>query len=267
MMFVHTEITGMRWERHRDAIRLSSFDPIIVNMMIEGVAEGDMDGRSFRETAGSFVFHDLGRPSVHVSSASRTYAVVLPRSLAEEWLAPIEELHGLVIGPPAADMVMSQAREVNRMLRRMTPATAERLGRVFLEMLAAAVADARPQIAPPAKATMLRNRAEEEIERRLGTEKITAEMLCRRLGVSRADLFAAFEGEGGVQKYALAARLERARAALGDLHRSEPVGDIAHRFGFSDASHLSRTFRARFGMTPRDYRRLTYRIETKADAG
>jgi AraC-like DNA-binding protein len=62
------------------------------------------------------------------------------------------------------------------------------------------------------------------------------------------------------------ARLERARAALADIDRGEAIGDIAHRFGFSDASHLSRTFRAHFGMTPREYRHLAAADRAAGDA-
>ena len=102
VMFVYTEISGMRWERRRQDIRVSDFDPIIVNMMIEGEAQGDMDGRPFHETAGTFHFHDLSRPSLHASTASLTYSVVIPRPVAEQWFAPLQDLHGLVIGGAAA---------------------------------------------------------------------------------------------------------------------------------------------------------------------
>lgn len=265
--FVYTEISGMRWERTWDSVRTSSFDPIIVNMMIEGFAEGDLGGRSFREPKGSILFHDLGKPSVHVSTASRTYALVVPRQIAKQWLGPLDDLHGLVISPPAADIVLSHAREVHRMLRRLSHDTAKRLGRVFHELIAAIVADDRPRVALPTKLSLLRTRAEAEVERRLGEESITSEGLCHRLGISRAALYEVFQGEGGLQKYALATRLERARAALADLHRVEAIGDIAHRLGFSDASHLSRTFRGRFGMTPRGYRRLAYQSGSVADPG
>lgn len=59
-----------------------------------------------------------------------------------------------------------------------------------------------------------------------------------------------------MQNYALALRLERARGAPAEIDRNEPIGDIAHRFGFCNASHLSLAFRARFGMGPLDYRHL-----------
>ncbi len=153
-------------------------------------------------------------------------------------------------------MLLDQAERTHRALRRLAADTAERLGRVLLELLAVALAEARPQVAPPLpRAAALRERAGEEIDRRL-SEAVSVSQLCRTLGVTRAALFAAFEPDGGVQKYAMRARLERARTALADLDRGEPIGDIAHRFGFSDASHLSRTFRSHFGMTPREYRHL-----------
>ena len=44
VLFAYTEITGMRWERRIQDIRESDFDPFIISMMIEGRAQGDMDG-------------------------------------------------------------------------------------------------------------------------------------------------------------------------------------------------------------------------------
>lgn len=254
--FVYCEITGMHWERRREAIRASSFDPIVINMMVEGLAEGDMDGRSFRQPAGHLLVADLGRHSIHVSSASVTHSVVIPREVAEKWLFPLGDLHGLVIGPPNTDMIFSQAREVRRNFGRITSGNAERLGRVFLEMIAGLVDDARRRHPVETESAALRARAVTLIDQLFDSKKVNAETLCRRLGVSRGQLFDAFRMEGGVQKYVLGLRLERGRAALADLGRSEAIGDIAHRLGFSDASHFSRTFRAHYGMTPRAYRNL-----------
>ncbi|EPH44212.1 helix-turn-helix domain-containing protein [Streptomyces aurantiacus] len=51
-------------------------------------------------------------------------------------------------------------------------------------------------------------------------------------------------------------RLERCRRDLADLRlRSRPIGAIASMWGFSDAAHFSRAFRAAYGMSPREYRR------------
>lgn len=255
--FVYTEITGQRWERRKEDIRESDFDPIIVNLMIEGLAQGDMNGQPFHEPAGSLHFHDLGLPSLHVSSASKTYAIVIPRAVAHARFGSLSALHGLVVSAPQSDMLFAHAAQVRRSLPRLPAALAAPLGRVFLDLIEILIGDAAPGDAPRASPEQaLQARAKEEIERRLGVGNITAADLSEALGVPRARLFAAFAEAGGVHGYIATQRLERARAAIVEVERGETIGSIAHRLGFSDASHLSRSFRARFGMTPREYRSL-----------
>lgn len=253
--FVHTKITGMRWERRRQDIRKSDFDPVIVNLMIDGFAQGDMDGRAFREPAGAFHFHDLTRPSDHVSTASDTYSLIIPRPVAVEWFGPLNGLHGLVVGGDRAAMLFSHAAQIHRSLPNLLLAQADGLGRIFLELLAVAQtglqSGASGRVTPEAA---LRRRAIEEIEQRLGAGEVRVADLCRLLGTTRGRLFAAFRADGGVQAYVLTERLARAQAALSDIELAEPIGSIAHRFGFSDAPHLSRAFRRRYGMSPREYR-------------
>lgn len=255
--FVYTEITGMLWERRIDDVRRSDFDPIVINMMIQGAAQGDMDGRAFHEPAGSLHFHDLGRPSLHVSTASLTYSVIIPRPVATELFGSLNDLHGLVIGGEAAAMLFAQAAQVRAALPRLRMAQAERLGRVFLELAAIAVAEVRPARSRTVTRTEVqRGRAEKEIEKRLGDGPLDIPALCRELGINRTRLFAMFRPDGGVQAFAMAERLKLARAALADLERAESVSAIAARLGFSDGGHLSHAFRRQFGMSPRDYRRL-----------
>jgi AraC-like DNA-binding protein len=256
IVFVHVEISGMRWERRLQDIRSSDFDPIIVNMMVEGAAQGDFDGREFREEAGNFHFHDLAKPSIHVSTASRTFSLIVPRPLASESLGTLDDLHGLVVRGACADLLLAHAGEAWRALPGLDRAAAPALGRSLLELLVVAAAQARASI-PPVGGTdpRLRREAETAIERQLN-RPLTITGLCRALNVSRKSLFAAFRNDGGVHAYVRAQRLELAKAALADLERAEPIGMIAVRLGFCDASHLTRLFRARYGMAPRDYRRL-----------
>jgi AraC-like DNA-binding protein len=257
VMFVHTEITGLRWERRLDDIRISDFDPLIVSLMKTGEAQGDFDGRAFHETAGTFHFHDLGRPSVHVSTASETYNLVIPRSLASRAFGALEDLHGLVVPEPRAALLFAHAEQVRRLLPTLTIEAGERLGWVFLDLLSVALDGLRP--APPGPvsgAHALRARAVALLETELGLGETTVEALGASLGVSRNRLFEAFKPDGGVRAFITVQRLERARAALADLGRNEPIGSVADRLGFSDPAHFSRLFRQRYGMTPREYRHL-----------
>ena len=47
------------------------------------------------EPSGAFHFHDLAKPSIHVSTASRTYSIVMPRPLASDLFGSIDDLHGI----------------------------------------------------------------------------------------------------------------------------------------------------------------------------
>ncbi len=255
--FARVEITGMRWERRLDDIRRSDFDHIIINMMKEGEAQGDLDGRAFHETAGSFHFHDLSRPSLHMSTASLTYSLIVPRPVAVEWFGALGDLHGLVVPQKEAALAFVLAEQVSGMLADLDADQAGRLGRMFLETMVVALTAVRPKpLNPVSAAALLREAAEDVIERRLGARDLGVDEIARTLGVSRGRLFAAFQGDGGVRAHVMTRRLERSRETLADLERDAPVGLIAHQLGFADAPHLSRTFRARYGMTPSQYRRL-----------
>ena len=256
IVFVYTEITGMRWERRLQDIRASDFDVIIVNMMVEGLAHGDFNGREFHEESGSFHFHDLAKPSIHVSTASRTYSLIIPRPLATGLFGTLDDLHGLVVKGACADLLLAHAEQAWKALPNLDRSGAPALGRSFLDLLVMTSAQARASAPPVGKNDIaLRRRAEAAIESQLN-KPLAILALCGALNVSRKSLFAAFRQDGGVYNYLRARRLERAREALADLERGEPIGTIAARLGFCDASHLTRLFRARYGMAPREYRRL-----------
>ncbi len=56
--------------------------------------------------------------------------------------------------------------------------------------------------------------------------------------------------------FILSARLERSKDVLCDAAQgARQIGDIAYRFGFSDAARFSHAFRKRFGASPSEYRR------------
>lgn len=75
-------------------------------------------------------------------------------------------------------------------------------------------------------------------------------------GISIRHLHRLFKQAGtSFGDYVRARRLERCRRDLADprLH-AIPVTEIAYAWGFSDSSHFSRSFRAAFGLTARQFR-------------
>ena len=94
-------------------------------------------------------------------------------------------------------------------------------------------------------------RVERAIDERLLDGALDAASLAAIAGLSEGRLGHAFREHVGlpVRAYVKWKRLERAALHLG---RGANVTEAAHAAGFSDAAHLSRTFRALLGLSPTD---------------
>lgn len=93
-----------------------------------------------------------------------------------------------------------------------------------------------------------------EIEARLDQHSLSAQEVASLHGVSTRYLQKLFEAEGGTfSEYVLRRRLERALLLL-QSSEAQPIGRIAFDVGFDDLSYFNRTFRRRFGSSPREIR-------------
>ena len=94
------------------------------------------------------------------------------------------------------------------------------------------------------------------IERKLGDPDITPVRIAQIEGISERYLQKLFETTGdNFTHYLRERRLQHCWSDLAnraEAHRS--VSDIAFNYGFSDAAHFSRSFRDRFGLSPRTFR-------------
>ena len=85
---------------------------------------------------------------------------------------------------------------------------------------------------------------------------LSPQRVADRFRVSVRTLHARFSQIGQTfGRWLLEARLDACGTALHDAHqRNLNISEIAYRIGFNDLSHFNKAFRARFGMTPRDWR-------------
>jgi len=97
-------------------------------------------------------------------------------------------------------------------------------------------------------------RALDLIEAGVG-QSITVAALARRIGISRRELLRLFRRElnDTPSRLLAARRLDRARALV--LNTRLPMATIADSVGFSSQSHLTSSYRTRFGITPAQQRR------------
>jgi AraC-like DNA-binding protein len=96
------------------------------------------------------------------------------------------------------------------------------------------------------------------IDANLGLPDLTPSAVASAHDISPRLLYKLFEREGtGVSEWIRARRLERCRRELADTSlRGESVLSIALRAGFQNSAHFSRLFKATYGISPREHRRV-----------
>lgn len=253
--FMYTDIASQRWKRDKRLVDLGR-DSIAVVVNLDGKAAGIAGRNDWVQMPGSAVLVDHRQTSLHDSAGGRSIGFSVPRHLAAEAGLDVTALHGMVLSPAESAMLTSHMFQIREALPRFAEEDAVRLGKSMLDMLVLTLKGASRTEAPGFRedpATLLL-RTRKEIQANLGSPALTITNLCRKLGVSRSTLHRLFEAGGGVQAYIRDMRLEAARQLLLNPENAERIGDIAERLGFSDAAHLSRLFKARFGETPSDCR-------------
>ncbi|MEO8883895.1 MAG: helix-turn-helix domain-containing protein [Devosia sp.] len=92
--------------------------------------------------------------------------------------------------------------------------------------------------------------------RNLHDADLSPGVVATHLGISVRTLHLRFQMLGeSFGRWLLARRLEACSKALLDPHQMvSGVSEIAYRWGFNDLSHFNRSFRCRFGMSPREWR-------------
>ena len=100
-------------------------------------------------------------------------------------------------------------------------------------------------------------RVRSAIEARLSDPKLNAATVAEAAGVSVRYANGLLAKEcTSIMRLALAMRLQRCRQALEDpLQNHRTLSEIARGWGFSDMTHFGRSFRAMYGVLPRDFRK------------
>lgn len=180
----------------------------------------------------------------------------VPTALALGRRAPVMRQRLIVaqrngLGALLADTVTSMAR----MRRELTAAQwTTALGAIF-ELTTGVFGEAEPQKLASSSRQLQHGRALRYIETHLGDPELSPRTIAAALGVSLRYVHGLFEGGPSIGATMLASRLDRCRDALVDpAFRHKSVSEIAYQWGFNDAAHFSRTFKARFGVSPRALR-------------
>jgi AraC-like DNA-binding protein len=251
-------------DRRRRHIRVLDADLCKVDVVARGEILLEQDGRQARLRAGDFAFVDLAHPAHWTNGwSTRVVAIAFPRGLLPLRADDVAGLTAVGLsgddGPGA--VFSSTARQVARQVDHLAPADGARVGAAALDLLTVALAgrlDRHREVPPDVARRALVQRVHAFIEGRLADPGLTPATVARAHHLSLRSLYKLFEGEEtSVAGLIRERRLARCRRDLLDpsLH-GVPVSAIAARWGLTNPAHFSRAFRAAYGASPVEYRRL-----------
>jgi AraC family transcriptional activator of tynA and feaB len=191
-------------------------------------------------------------------------SMVIPRAALDEvgggpWLT-----EGAVLDPiaPATRLLTSHLDTLSEVLPGLGSAAMSAARMAALELFVGALRTDSDVCSAESVRPALRASIERYIDRHLLNGAVTPAALAAAHWVSVRTVNRVFSATGQtVGEVVRARRLSRARADV--TEGDQPISVIAHRWGFSDTSHFSRTFKAHYGYSPTDYRN-TYRCDGPA---
>lgn len=264
------QVTGFRHSpgvarREPVQVRRDDRQTLQIVTMLQGSAVVEHNRTQAKMSAGDMVMHGAWHPFVGYAFAAAGSATV--STLALNILR-----HAIPVAAARVDQLLGRplraqgtAAILVRFLKdlftpdpgtRLRPREAEHLGNATLALTAAMLArlaDTETTLSPEVRRTELVARVRAFIDRHLGNPDLSPATLAAAHHISVRQLHRVFQEEGTTASALVRRRrLERCRHDL--AANLNPVHEIAARWGFTDAAHFSRVFRATYGHSPLDHR-------------
>jgi AraC-like DNA-binding protein len=256
MSLVNYRRDGSLSERDANHIRRDPGEAVTFVALREGASEGQTADRDYRLRPGEILVRDTTRPYRILSSGTDVVLLSLPRDMVSALVGDPRSMDGLVFGGGLMGLLHDHMMSLVAHLDRLRSVEPSQVVGMTEHLVAAALAPSRDacfQAAAPVS-DLLRRRAERYIARHLFAEDLTPDRIAVAIGVSRRRLYQLFDHTGGVARYIMGLRLDRARDMLASQHRAGLVKEVALSHGFKSEAHFCRSFKTRFDHAPSETR-------------
>ncbi len=254
LRFAAFESTSHEIVRSRQHVARAPADNYLISLQRHGQSRISQDDSRFVLEAGEIGILDGQRPFrvTFPGPVGRVIAVV-PRKMLDArapWLRRTP-MRKIAAESPFADLARRHLLQLARGDRDPGEGEASLLTENLCNLLALASAPAAPS-RPDAQVEALLGYCRQ----RLSDPDLSPQAVATHFGISLRTLHLRFEKVGQTfGRWVLDNRLEGCRRALRDpLQASSGISEVAYRWGFNDLSHFNKSFRARFGMTPGEWR-------------
>jgi len=254
LRFAMSESNPYRIARSRQQIDAIPSDHYSIYLQLAGQTISSMNDETYTFDANEIGVYDGRQPFRSLHGGRRAIAV-LPREMVERrapWLTrrPHHKLSG---DSPFAELARHHLVTLTNQDSALTETAMSVLSENLCNLVALASIDAVPDRLGP----------ELQLEailafcrRNLHDAELSPQRVADQLGMSVRTLHWRFKQTGQTfGRWVRENRLDGCAAALRDPNqRGRNISDIAFHWGFNDLSHFNKAFRARFNMTPREWR-------------
>lgn len=245
---------GRRTDNHRT---LDGADYVSISCKLEGSGRHISGHREMAITAGDvMVWRNIGDMGFVTEGWSRELIIRFPESLFRSSLGrDLPEPHwhlssNTSLGPMIASSIATFAACVDDLDDRSARAA---VGMIM--SMVRSVVESEAETRSSMRTTLYR-RISQYIENHVEDGDLTPAKIAEAHAISIRYLHMIFSRSGqSVSGFVREQRLQQCRQEIETRARGMTLADISHHWSFSDVPHLSRSFKERFGMTPRECRR------------
>ncbi len=257
-------LTRLEADRHRvlkndRQVRGSDVGYLKIVAPYRGTAGVEQWGRQAWVTPGEWCIYDT-TDSYRVANPVRVehLIVMVPKAPLVERGLPLEKLMAQRLGSQGgiSRLALQAMRGAWQELPSIAPSAARGVGETIIHLVQLSLLELAGRDSAPTQREALRESIKQLVARRLGDARLSVDAIAVELNCSRRQLYNAFGDEpDGVAGFILAQRLEACRRDFEDRHQDAiSITEIALRRGFNHPAHFSRAFKARFGVTPSEWR-------------
>ncbi|GHK01487.1 AraC family transcriptional regulator [Streptomyces sp. Y2F8-2] len=274
---VACEALELRLSRGPRSIAQDASEAVALLAPRNGTVRLAQDGRGAHVESGQLALIDLRRPfSVEHRDHARMLFFRVPVHALHLHAALLRSVTARALTPKGgvAALLPLVLRHLEKSAARTPPAVAEGFGGIVTELVAALVEELTEEAEAETPRTgrhQLVVTIRQYIDRHLDDPELSAERIAGAHLISVRYLHRLFEGEGvTVGRLILRRRVEECARELARRGRVSPsISVVAARWGFRNAAHFSRAFKAVHGHSPQQWRRLAgaAAADTTATAG
>jgi AraC-like DNA-binding protein len=243
------------------AISRAQSDYFIVSLQTRGHGVIAQDGREAHLGPGDFALYDSTRPyTLHFEGAFEEIVLKLPR---DRLCAQVQGMNHLTASKVsgqvgAGHLLINMINTLRQEADSLAPASAAAVASGVVSLLVAGIQSlsACTQVMPSALHAYHIMRIKKYLDTHLRDPQLSVESVAQTLGMSPGHLHRLFKDEAlSPAQYLWHQRLELCGQELLNPRRARTsISAIAYECGFSDAAHFSRSFRSRFGCSPKEWR-------------